>query len=234
MKTHVYSKSKKPDTPAKKEKRSMRMSAIVFSALFVIFSSVTPCRSESEIAAMFKKALYSKDSKAMTAIVENNEDIIPAEIAMLLEAVLSEKDAKEREAGFYVVEYMANEYKNVAKNANLLKEVKRRIFDSRLSPPVRPSAVQGVYLIQGMSSEAVKNVFLPDNIIIKNGGVVRWVNHDKTAHLVASVQVIGEGGMFSPEIGDGQSWEHKFYKPGEYYYICFIHKVMYGKVTVEE
>lgn len=94
--------------------------------------------------------------------------------------------------------------------------------------------VKGVYIIQGTSSEAARSIFLPDVIIIKKGGTVRWVNNDKTAHLVASVPVIGEGGIFSPEIGDGESWEYRLNKPGEYYYICFIHKVMYGKVIVED
>ena len=180
----------------------MKIRLAVFAVL-IAFASATPCYAESEIASAFKKALYSKDSKAMTAIVEKNEDIMPSEIETLLDEALSEKDAKEREAKFYLVEYMANEYKNVTNTAVLLREVKKKIFDSRLSPPVRPSMVQGVYIIQGTSSEAARNIFLPD-AIISEGGTVRWVNNDKTAHLVASVPVIGEGG-YSRLNGDGES-----------------------------
>ena len=35
-------------------------------------------------------------------------------------------------------------------------------------------------------------------------------------------------------IEPGQSWDHTFHSPGEYYYVCFSHKVMYGKIVVKE
>ena len=78
--------------------------------------------------------------------------------------------------------------------------------------------------------KAIQNI----SFQIKKGEVVRWVNNDNVAHLLASMHVIGEQGIFSPRVAPGNSWEYRFDKAGEYYYICFIHKVMYGKVTVVE
>jgi plastocyanin len=35
-------------------------------------------------------------------------------------------------------------------------------------------------------------------------------------------------------IEPGRSWEHTFHSPGEYYHVCFSHKLMYGKIVVKE
>jgi hypothetical protein len=35
-------------------------------------------------------------------------------------------------------------------------------------------------------------------------------------------------------IGKGDTWEYTFNEPGEYFYICFIHRAMIGKITVVE
>ena len=79
-----------------------------------------------------------------------------------------------------------------------------------------------------------KNIFKPDNITIKRGESVRWVNTGETEHILASMPLISVPGLFSPKVEAGQSWDYKFEKTGEYYYLCFIHKSMIGKVTVEE
>lgn len=80
----------------------------------------------------------------------------------------------------------------------------------------------------------IRNVFSPDNVIIKQGEKVRWVNEDKYKHLFASTMQFlgGMGGISSPDVEPGESWEYKFEKPGEYFYMCFIHRGMLGKVTV--
>lgn len=41
--------------------------------------------------------------------------------------------------------------------------------------------------------------------------------------------VIGTGGIKATRIDPGQSFEFKFDKAGEYFYICYIHKGMVGK-----
>lgn len=200
-------------------------------AVIILFLFDNAAHSESEIVQRFKTALNTKDAAGMTRIVKENMEKIPAEVNSILEEALPQ-GSQEREAKFEVAEFMADEYKNVTGDIGLLKGVKRRVFESRLDKPVVSAPAGGVHIVESASTETVKNFFKPDNIIIKKGDVVRWVNRDDTAHLLASVRVIGSTGIFSPAIEQGQSWEYRFDKPGEYYYICFIHKVMYGKVTV--
>ena len=60
------------------------------------------------------------------------------------------------------------------------------------------------------------------------------MNEDEVAHLFASFSIIGKGGLFTPNIDPGASWEYTFTEPGEYYYVCFIHKGMVGKIRVTE
>lgn len=206
----------------------------ILSAIMVLAMCGPGFSAESEIVKRFASALYKKDPATMHSIVMQNVDKIPAETDALLDDALKPQVSKEdRESKFYVAEFMADEYKNVTGDAGLLKSVKTRVFESKIHQPVRPVPVNGVVTIDALSTENEKNLFRPDNIIIKKGNTVKWTNNDNVAHLLASVPVIGLGGMFSPTIEPGQSWTYKFDDPGVYYYICFIHRVMYGKITVE-
>lgn len=206
---------------------------VLFLALVVLLAVAAESGAESEIAREFKSALKTKDSAAMTDIVKENRDAFPAEIESLLQDALT-TGSTDREVKFELVEYMASEYGRVIGDTVILRDVKKRIFESRLSRVFRPEHLTGVFTVESTSNGAVHNVFLPDNIIVRAGTTVRWVNKDKTDHLLASVPVIGSVGIFSTVIKPGEQWEYKFDKPGEFYYICFIHKVMYGKVSVEE
>lgn len=190
---------------------------------------------ESEITKRFMEALDSRNAIEMSSIVQKNMDKIPGEIKALLTEALDPKISKaDKDSIFYVAESMANEYKNQTGEIGLLKEAKKKHFESRLSPPFRSRPVDGVYIIEASSPQDGTYLFNPDNIIIKKGGSIKWVNKDSTAHQLAAIPVIGLGGISSPRIEAVDSWEKKFEEPGEYYYFCFIHKIMYGKVTVEE
>lgn len=204
------------------------------SLALIAFLAAGNSQAESDIALKFGNALNTKDSAKMNSIIKENRDKIPSEINALIEEAL-QKDVtpEEREAKFYVAEFMATEYKDVTGDTGPLRVMKKKVFESRLSKPVRSTPSNGVHLVKGLSSEKVKNIFSPDNIVIKKGETVMWVNNDNVPHLLASVPVIGMQGIFSPNIDPGQSWKFTFDKPGEYYYVCFIHKVMYGKITVE-
>ncbi|MBI5599039.1 MAG: cupredoxin domain-containing protein [Deltaproteobacteria bacterium] len=216
--------------------RNFRYSILVLTIMFVV--TVVPAKAghlSVEFVKKFRDALYGGNETVMTLIVEENRDKIPAEVKALVdEALLPGARAEDREDKLYVAESLATAYKNATGDIGPLKEAKKRIFESRLSPPVRTVAVKGVHTVEAVSTETVKNVFRPQNIIIKKGETVRWVNNDNAAHLLASMPVIGAQGIFSPRVEPGQSWDYRFNAPGEYYYICFIHKVMYGKITVEE
>lgn len=190
---------------------------------------------ESDLAQRFGRALDSSDFSTMTRLVKENRKSIPAEVNALMDAALAPGVAEEaKNRMFTVAEFMADEYKNQTEDITLLKNVKVRIFESKLGKPAAPVPENGVYVVDALSTPETKNIFAPDNIVIKKGSIVKWVNKDSVAHLLASVPVIGQNGIFSPTIEPGQTWQYRFTRAGEYYYICFIHKIMYGKVTVVE
>lgn len=209
---------------------------VLFLALTgLIFSSGAARAADSEIVRKFKNAYYSKNTAAARDVISVNRVFIAQELKALLDiALIPKTPAGLRESNFFIAVAMAEEYKRVTGDIAILRMVKSRIFNSRLMQPMRPQPSGGVYIVEAISTDAVINAFVPDNIIVKKGSIVRWVNKDATEHLLASMPVIGIGGIFSPPIEPGKSWDYKFDNPGVYYYICFIHKVMYGKVTVEE
>ncbi len=208
----------------------------VIVSLLVILTPAYGLTQVSDFMKAFGDALVSNNKEEMNSIVETNKDAIPTELATFIdEAVKEDTGEEDREAMFYVAEVMATMYKDKFGDPEPLKMVKKRYFEARLSEPVRSTPVDGVHIVEcPPAKEGLKDVFRPDNIIIKKGETVRWVNNDNIAHIFASMPFIGEGGIFSPNIEPGGSWEYTFEKPGEYYYICFIHKGMIGKVTVEE
>jgi len=210
------------------------MSAVALTAIFVMagpgFSA------ESEITKSFIDAFEKNDAVKMGSIVKDNKDKVPAEIKSIIDDALLPGTSKEdRDSKLYIAEYMAKVYKDTTGDFVPLKDAKKKIFETKLSPAVRPAETNGVYIIETpKSTDKEHNFFKPDNIIIKKGSTVRWVNNDINGHIFASMPFIGDGGIFSPTVNPGESWEHKFEKPGEYYYLCFIHQSMIGKITVEE
>ena len=73
--------------------------------------------------------------------------------------------------------------------------------------------------------------FTPANITIKTGATVRWENFDPLhQHTVTSVNPVGP--FDSGALGQGDSFQFQFTKPGIYSYHCNFHSVMTGTVTV--
>ena len=72
------------------------------------------------------------------------------------------------------------------------------------------------------------NAFSPDNLSIKVGDTVTWINNDSYAHTVkASKSEFDSGNMAS-----GVKFSITFSKEGTYDYICGIHTFMTGKIVV--
>ena len=206
-------------------------------ALIAVFVVTVVCFSAgSEITKSFIDAYDKNDAVGMGSIVKENRDNIPAEIkSMIDEAMLPATSKDDRASKLFMAEYMAKVYKDMTGDYEPLKSAKRKIFESKLSSAVRPAPVIGVYIIETPQPTGTeKNFFKPDNIIVKKGSTVKWVNGDVNTHIFASMPFIGDGGIFSPRVNPGETWEHKFDKAGEYYYLCFIHRSMIGKITVEE
>jgi plastocyanin len=90
------------------------------------------------------------------------------------------------------------------------------------------------------SSSKTSNAYSPNPIVIVEGGTVKWVNNDSTAHTVTS----GSNGQpdgnfdsspnFNPIMASGQSFSHTFNSAGTFPYYCGLHPNMVGTVVVDE
>ncbi len=207
--------------------------SLVLIAVFAL--SGTAYSFESKIVNKFLTAYDAKDANGMAAVIEKNKDRIPSEIlALLYEAMSPATKEEDKTANIFIAELMAKTYRDITGDFEPLLKVKRMVFNSKLSEAVTSSAKKGIHIVElPKASKDGMNIFSPDNIIIKQGETVSWVNKDKVSHIFASMPVIGEGGIFTPDIEPGKDWKYTFDKPGDYYYLCFIHKGMVGKVTVE-
>ncbi len=75
----------------------------------------------------------------------------------------------------------------------------------------------------------VKNLrFVPDELRVKRGTTVVWVNRDPFAHTVTF-----SDGSFDERLERGGSTTRSFSEPGRYEYTCKIHPSMKGVVIVE-
>lgn len=208
------------------------ISVIVASMLFC----ATGFAAESSISEAFIEAYDANDQDKLHKIVEDNAEKVPAEIKALIYSTMGPNVKPEKkEATLYIAEQIAIIYKDVTGDFEPIRGVKREQFESKLSEPVISVAKNGIHIIETpKKTDGRYNFFSPDNIVIKKGETVSWQNTDKIAHLFASFSIIGKGGLFTPNIDPGASWEYTFEEAGEFYYLCFIHKGMLGKVTVEE
>ncbi|MBI5643434.1 MAG: cupredoxin domain-containing protein [Deltaproteobacteria bacterium] len=210
-----------------------RFLAAIFLALFASGSATLEA---SEFTDKYIEALDENDFVKQTTLIEQNKDKLPAEIKGLVDEAISPNTPKEEKTGkFHIAELLARAYKDISGDVTLIKEVKKKAFDAQLSAPVKSTAVNGVHTIEmPKATAAVKNVFMPDNIVIRKGETIRWVNTDAITHIFSAMQIISTGGFSSKSVEAGGNFEFKFDKPGEYFYLCFIHHAMVGKVTVEE
>ncbi|MBI4949877.1 MAG: cupredoxin domain-containing protein [Deltaproteobacteria bacterium] len=190
----------------------------------------------SEFTDKYESALEANDMILQQKLLEENKAKLPDEITTLIKEALSPDTPKElRQGKFFLAETLARAYKDFTGDVALLKEVKKKSFDAQLSAPARPTAVNGVHTIEmPAATDSVKNVFKPDNLVIKKGETVKWVNTDAVPHIFSAMPVISAGSFSSKSVPANGSFEYKFEKPGEYFYLCFIHHAMVGKVTVEE
>jgi len=214
------------------ESRNKGLCLAILASVLLLFGAIAQA---SEITDLYINALEKNDQATLRGIIKYKKDVIPAEIKAFIEqAKAPDVTDEHKEYIFYVAELMARDYRDVTGDVGPLLEVKKRSFDARLDAPVTPPLTDGARIVNiPKASEDVKNVFMPDNIVVKLGDTVRWTNSDDIAHVFATMSAISAGRFSVSSIPPGGSWEFKFEKPGEYFYICFIHQSMIGKVTVE-
>jgi Icc protein len=70
--------------------------------------------------------------------------------------------------------------------------------------------------------------FMPPKLTIQRGTSVTWRNKDETPHNI----VASDHSFTSPAIDGGESYTHKFDKPGTYGYFCRLHPQMVGSIVV--
>ena len=76
----------------------------------------------------------------------------------------------------------------------------------------------------------IKNFkFEPADLIIKEGDIVQFVNEDSSAHTATA----NNNEFDSLRLEQGDSFEFKFTKQGDYSYFCEIHPSMKGNIKVE-
>ncbi len=212
-----------------------KITTFLITLSMAFFLIIGPAQAtESAFVKAFTKAYDAKDIPGMSELIKSNKAKVPAEVrALVKEGLKKGLTRAEKTAKFFTGELMAREYKNITDDAGPLIELKQAEFNSYLHKPVRSKALKGVNIVTiPAETDKEKNLFKPDNIIVHEGETVRWKNNDNKAHIFASMPLIGKGGIFTPSLKGGSTWEYKFDKPGEYFYLCFIHKGMIGKVTV--
>jgi amicyanin len=77
--------------------------------------------------------------------------------------------------------------------------------------------------------------FKPTELSVKAGATVTWTNEDSVGHDVKSTG--GPGGKYSSGaaggLAKGDTFKHRFAKPGTYDYVCTVHPNMAGYVIVK-
>jgi plastocyanin len=71
--------------------------------------------------------------------------------------------------------------------------------------------------------------FSPNNLTVKAGTTVTWINNDSTAHTVVS----DTGAFQSQNLNNGDKFTFNFTKAGTYSYHCSIHPSMTGTIVVQ-
>jgi plastocyanin len=196
----------------------------------------TSISSDDEIIKEFQKAMQHDNRFLMELLVRKVEPRIETFVMGII--------GMARKPGIPVAEkdLLLKTAMNFAKTLGKMKQdhafhrrIHRETFTARLSEAVRSVPVGGVHTIDSpKASKRIKDVFRPNNIVVHSGETVRWINHDDITHVIGTIDFLSDGHFFAPDIGFMDTFEHNFLLPGEYYYICYIHNYMIGKIVVEE
>ena len=109
--------------------------------------------------------------------------------------------------------------------------------EPELEPVVEPEVIE-IQILEGKVEIIIENIeFIPNEIIIRVGTIVTWINKDNSDPLypehTVSIDILE---INSPEIifggGSNEEWSHTFVEIGEFSYHCTIHPWMTGKIIV--
>ena len=106
-----------------------------------------------------------------------------------------------------------------------------------VEPVVEPEVIE-IQILEGKVEIIIENIkFIPNEIIIRVGTIVTWINKDNSDPLYPehtdSIDILE---INSPEIvfggGPNEEWSYTFVEIGEFSYHCTIHPWMTGKIIV--
>ncbi|NIR42761.1 MAG: hypothetical protein GWN99_02705 [Gemmatimonadetes bacterium] len=99
-----------------------------------------------------------------------------------------------------------------------------RIFDPR------QSAAEGQNVVPMVAEVDIKRfAFHGSDVMVSEGGLVRWINRDPIAHTVAAA----DGSWRSPPIGPGETYTVHLDEAGRHEYVCTLHPKDRGTILVE-
>ena len=203
-----------------------------------IVTSLPPAdiSSDEDIILEFQEAMSRDNTLAKEYLVEMIRPRIEPFVMKIIDmAILPIQTATKKEVLLVTAMNMAKTYGDIVGEHSFHRLVHRKTFTARLSKPIKSELVGNVHIIDAPKAKGrMINKFVPDNIIIRTGETARWVNHDDTTHVIGTFDFLSDGQFFAPQVGPGAKFEHTFEKAGEYYYICYIHRSMIGKILVEE
>ena len=96
-------------------------------------------------------------------------------------------------------------------------------------------AIAGLVLAAGAAQAATVEVtidnftFSPQQITVKAGDTVTWINHDDIPHTATSKS----GAFRSKALDSDDKFSFTFATPGTYAYFCALHPHMTGSIVVE-
>jgi plastocyanin len=191
---------------------------------------------DEDIIREFNKALAHDNKLVMKFLVKKVAPRIEPFVTGIIErAGKRSTPDEEKEMLLKTAMNFAKTLGNITGDHTFHRAIHRRTFTARLAEPVRGTPTVGVHTINApKATRTLKNIFRPDNLIINAGETVRWVNHDEITHVIGTLDFLSDGRFFNPSVGPRSTFERTFFIPGEYYYICYIHNSMIGKLTVTE
>jgi plastocyanin len=80
---------------------------------------------------------------------------------------------------------------------------------------------------QGTTVSIENFAFNPQVLTVKAGSTVTWTNKDSVVHNIKSTE------FTSPDLKQGETYQHTFDKAGTYEYTCGVHPAMTGKIIVQ-
>ena len=91
-----------------------------------------------------------------------------------------------------------------------------------------------IVISEGSSSPANDKFFVPQELTVKSGTTITWINEDNTIHSIKEGKKFGnESPKFDTTLEPEDTFEYAFDEPGEYEYHSVAFPWMEGKIIVK-